>query len=147
MEITRSSDGTKRLADRVIELKDHENDVREHDILSTAIDTPEHIGRVRGVSSSRGWKEAFGKEHEGFWKKKKRSTTVDPVRLKQEIKDDIFATLRAAGIDVEAALLAAARGKSSCASNEVERRVPEEEAAAAAAAALPNPPPPVSAAC
>jgi hypothetical protein len=55
----------------VIELKDHESGVREHDILSTAIDTPEHTGRVRGVSSSRGWKEAFGKEHEGLWKKKK----------------------------------------------------------------------------
>ena len=96
----------------MIELKDHESGVREHDILSTAIDTPEHTSRVRGVSSSRGWKEAFGKEHEGLWKKKKWSTTVDPDRLKQEIKDDIFATLRAAGIDVEAALLAAARGKS-----------------------------------
>src|SRR6185312_12137640 len=51
-----------------------------------------------------------------------------------------FATLRAAGIDVEAALLAAASGKSSCASKEVEQRVPEK-ATAVAAAALPNPPP------
>ena len=123
----------------MIELKNHKNSVREHDILSTAIDTPEHTGRVRGVSSSRGWKQAFGKEHEGLWKKKKWSSVVDPNRLKQEIKDDIFATLRAAGIDVEAALLAAASGKSSCASKEVEQRVPEE-AAAVAAAALPNPP-------
>ena len=55
-----------------------------------------------------------------MWKKKKWSTTVDPDRLKQEIKDEIFGTLRTAGIDVEAALLAAARGKSSCASKEVE---------------------------
>ena len=46
---------------------------------------------------------------------------MDPDRLKQEIKDDIFATLRAAGIDVEAALLVVARGKSSCASKEVEQ--------------------------
>ena len=45
----------------------------------------------------------------------------------------------AAGIDVEAALLAAAHGKSSCASKEVEHQ--------ALAAALPNPPPPASAAC
>ena len=97
---------------------------------------------MRGVSNSRSWKEAFGKEHEGLWKKKKRSTAVVPDRLKQEIKDDIFATLRAAEIDVEAALLAAARAKSSYASKEVEQRVPEEEeaAAAVAAAALPNPP-------
>ncbi|RLN09542.1 hypothetical protein C2845_PM11G04500 [Panicum miliaceum] len=76
-EITWSSGGTKRLADQVIELKDHESGVREHDILSTAIDTPEHRGRVCGVSSSKGWKEAFGKENEGLWKKKKRSP-VDP---------------------------------------------------------------------
>ena len=53
-EITCSTDGTKRLADRVIELKDHESGVKEHDILSTAINTPEHTGRVRRVSSSRG---------------------------------------------------------------------------------------------
>ena len=78
------------------------------------------------------------KKHEGLWKKKKRSSAVDSDRLKQEIKDDIFATLRAVGIDVDAALLAAARGKSSCASKEVEQRVPE----AVAAAALPNPPSP-----
>ena len=81
-EITWSTDGTKRLADRVIELKDHESGVREHDILSTAIDMPEHTGRVHGVSSLKGWKEAFGKEHEGLWKKKKRSSAVDPDRLK-----------------------------------------------------------------
>ena len=128
----------------MIEQKDHKSGVREHGILSTAIDTPEHTGRMRGVSSSRGWKEAFGKEHEGLWKKKKRSSAMDPDRLKQEIKNDIFATLRAVGIDVNAALLAAARGKSSCASKEVEQRLPEE---AAAPTALPNPPPQVSAAC
>ena len=97
---------------------------------------------MRGVPNSRGWKETFGKEHEGLCKKMKQSSAVDPDRLKQEIKDDIFATLRVAGIDVEVALLAAARAKSSCASKEVEQRVPEEEeaAAAVAAAALPNPP-------
>jgi len=120
----------------VIELKDHESGVREHDILSTAIDMPEHTSRVRGVSSSRGWKEAFGKEHEDLWKKKKRSSAVDPGRLKQEIKDDIFATLRAAGIDVEVALLAAARGKSTCASKKVEQQVP----AVATTTSVPNPP-------
>ncbi|RLM69770.1 hypothetical protein C2845_PM17G11210 [Panicum miliaceum] len=86
-EITWSSDGTKRLADRVIKLKDHESGVREHDILSTAIDTPEHRGCVHGVSSSKGWKEAFSKENECLWKKKKRSF-VDPDRLKQEIMDE-----------------------------------------------------------
>ena len=71
---------------------------------------------------------------------------MDSDRLKQEIKDDIFATLRVVGIDVDAALLAMACGKSSCASKEVEQRVPED-AAAAAVVALPNPTSPVSAAC
>ena len=55
------------------------------------------------------------------FRRKKMSSVVDADRLKQEIKDDIFATLRAVGIDVNAALLAAARGKSSCASKEVEQ--------------------------
>ena len=64
---------------------------------------------------------------------------MDPDRLKQEIKDDIFATLRAVGIDVDAALLAVARGKSSCTSKEVEQRVPEEAAAAPALPILPSP--------
>ena len=73
-ESTWSSDSTKRLADRVIEMKDHESGVREHDILSIAIDTPEHTGRVCGVSSLMGWKEAFSKEYEGLWKKKRRSS-------------------------------------------------------------------------
>ena len=58
----------------MIELKDHESGVREHDILSTAIDMPEHTGRVHGVSSSKGWKEAFGKDNEALWKKKKRKS-------------------------------------------------------------------------
>ena len=66
----------------MIELKDQESGVREHDILSSAIDTLEHTGRVRGVSSSRSWKEAFGKEHEDLWKKKKWSSAVDPDHLK-----------------------------------------------------------------
>ncbi|RLM74815.1 hypothetical protein C2845_PM15G04030 [Panicum miliaceum] len=98
-----TSDGSKRLADRVIELKDQEIGVREHDILSTAIDMPEHRGRVRGVSSLKGWKEGYDKDNEGLWKKKKR-TSMDPNRLKKEIMDEIFGKLRAAGIDVDAAL-------------------------------------------
>ncbi|RLN29337.1 hypothetical protein C2845_PM05G22600 [Panicum miliaceum] len=135
-QITWSSDGTKRLADRVIELKNHESGVREHDILSTAIDTLEHRGRVRGVSSSKGWREAFGKENECLWKKKKRSS-VDPDQLKQEIKDEIFGMLRAAGIDVDAAL-GTSIGKSSCASKEVEQPL------ASPAANISSPPPPLT---
>ncbi|RLM73654.1 hypothetical protein C2845_PM15G03370 [Panicum miliaceum] len=65
-EITWSSNDTKRLADRVIELKDHESGVREHDILSTAIDTLEHSawslqfeGQLNKESKERGLGVAF----------------------------------------------------------------------------------------
>ena len=68
---------------------------------------------VQGVGS-----KPTAKNMKACGRKKKRSSTVDSDRLKQEIKDDIFATLRAVGIDVDAALLAAARGKSSFASKE-----------------------------
>ncbi|RLN13452.1 hypothetical protein C2845_PM09G11430 [Panicum miliaceum] len=81
-EIIWSSNNSKRLADRVIELKDQDIGVREHDILSTAIDTPEHRGCVHGVSSLKGWKEGYNKDIKGLWKKKKR-TSMDPDRLKK----------------------------------------------------------------
>ena len=99
---------------------------------------PEHTGRVHGVSSSKGWKEAFGKENEGLWKKKKRSS-VDLDRFKQEIMAEIIGALREVGIDVEAALRKS-QGKSSCASKEVEQQL-------AAPAGEPSPPPPVNLAC
>jgi hypothetical protein len=35
--------------------------VREDDILTAALETPEHRGRVRGMSSSLGWGKGFGK--------------------------------------------------------------------------------------
>ena len=36
--------------------------VRENDVLTAALENPEHRGRVRGVSSSIGWGEGFGEE-------------------------------------------------------------------------------------
>ena len=47
---------------------------------------------------------------------------MDPDRLKKEIMDEIFGKLRAAGIDVDAAL-GAYHGKSSSASKEVEQQI------------------------
>jgi hypothetical protein len=35
--------------------------VREDDILTAALESPEHRGRVRGVSSSLGWDKGFVK--------------------------------------------------------------------------------------
>ncbi|RLM74792.1 hypothetical protein C2845_PM15G02100 [Panicum miliaceum] len=73
----------------------------------------------RHFKSNLGWKEGYGKDNEGLWKKKKR-TSMDPDRLKKEIMDEIFGKLKAAGIGIDAAL-GASIGKSNCASKEVEQ--------------------------
>jgi hypothetical protein len=44
--------------------------VREDDILTAALETLEHRGRVRGVSSSLGWGTGFGEEFSGMYRKK-----------------------------------------------------------------------------
>jgi hypothetical protein len=46
--------------------------VRDDDILTVALETPEHRGRVRGVSSSLGWGKGFGEEFAGI--KSRRGT-------------------------------------------------------------------------
>ncbi|KAF2936172.1 hypothetical protein DAI22_04g284909 [Oryza sativa Japonica Group] len=48
---------------------------REKDVLSTALSTPEHRGRVRGVSSKMSWKEGF--KHDPY---KTRETFKDKLR-------------------------------------------------------------------
>jgi hypothetical protein len=55
------------VADRVKTLAAQGSDgsfsrVREDDILIAALETPEHRGRVRGMSSSLGWGKGFGEE-------------------------------------------------------------------------------------
>jgi hypothetical protein len=42
---------------------------RERDILTAGLGNYEHPGRVRGISSKEGWKEGFGPEWEGEYKK------------------------------------------------------------------------------
>ena len=42
---------------------------RERDILTLALGNPEHPGHVRGISSRLGWKEGFGEEWAGMYKK------------------------------------------------------------------------------
>jgi hypothetical protein len=53
--------------------------VREDDILTAALETLEHRGRVRVVSSSLGWGKGFGEEFAGMYRKKrnKRSDAHD----------------------------------------------------------------------
>jgi hypothetical protein len=49
--------------------------VREDDILTTALETPEHRGRVRGVSSPLGWGKGCGEEFAGMYRKKRHKRT------------------------------------------------------------------------
>jgi hypothetical protein len=62
--ITFSNPAVVGIADRVKTLAAQGSDgsfsgVREDDILTAALETPEHRGRVRGVSSSLGWGNGF----------------------------------------------------------------------------------------
>jgi hypothetical protein len=49
--------------------------VREDDILAAALETPEHQGRVQGVSSSLGWGKGFGEEFAGMYRKKRNKSS------------------------------------------------------------------------
>jgi hypothetical protein len=92
------------VADRVKTLAAQGSDgsfsrVRQDDILIAALETPEHRGRVRGVSSSLGWGKGFGEEFAGMYRKKrnKRSNAHDMMDI--TFKSVIHA-LRLSGIDI-----------------------------------------------
>jgi hypothetical protein len=72
------------VADRVKTLAAQGNDgsfsgIREDDILTAVLETLEHRGRVRGMSSSLGWGKGFGEEFARMYRKKrnKRPNTHD----------------------------------------------------------------------
>jgi hypothetical protein len=73
--------------------------VREDDILTTTLDTPEHRGRVRGVSSSLGWGKGFGEEFAGMYtmKRNKRSDAHD---MMEKTFKSIVHALRRSSIDI-----------------------------------------------
>jgi hypothetical protein len=50
--------------------------VRDNDILTVALETPEHRGRVRGVSSSLGWGKGFGEEFARTYRTKRNKKAV-----------------------------------------------------------------------
>jgi hypothetical protein len=82
--ITFSNPVVVGVADRVKTLAAQGSDgsfsrVRENDILTATLETPEHRGQVRGVSSSLGWGKGFGEEFAGMYRKKrnKRSDAHD----------------------------------------------------------------------
>jgi hypothetical protein len=103
--ITFSNPAVAGVADRVKTLAARGSDssfsgVREDDILTTALETPEHQGRVRGVSSSLSWGKGFGEEFAGMYRKKrnKRSDAHD-VTANKTFKSIVHA-LRLLGINI-----------------------------------------------
>jgi hypothetical protein len=61
---------------------------RERDILTTDLGNPEHPGCVRGISSKEGWKEGFGLEWEGEYKKRDQYKEEMESYFKEEAKKD-----------------------------------------------------------
>jgi hypothetical protein len=101
--ITFSNPAVVGVADRVKTLAAQGSDgsfsgVREDDILTAALETPEHRGRVRGVSSSLGWGKGFSEEFTRMYRKKrnKRSNAHDMMDI--TFKSVVHA-LRLSGID------------------------------------------------
>jgi hypothetical protein len=61
---------------------------RERDILTAGLGNPEHPGRVRGISSKEGWKEGFGPQWEGLYKKHDRYKEEMANYFKEEAKKE-----------------------------------------------------------
>jgi hypothetical protein len=103
--ITFSNPAVVRVADRVKTLAAQGSDgsfsgVREDDILTASLETPEHRGRVQGMSCSLGWGKGFGEEFAGMYRKKrnKRSDAHD-VMANKTFKLIVHA-LRLSGINI-----------------------------------------------
>ncbi|KAL6654028.1 hypothetical protein ACP70R_007493 [Stipagrostis hirtigluma subsp. patula] len=135
-EITFYSEETKNVSERIIECsQDSSCGVRENDALNKALGNPEHTGRVRGVSSSAGWK--FGwPEHRAMYKKRKRSevdvdklTETITAQVTQDVMARVATLLASQGIQFELptpATVSPADGhKSSCASAGASGREPD----------------------
>jgi hypothetical protein len=58
------------------------------DILTAGFGNPEHPGRVRGISSKEGWKEGFGPQWEGLYKKRDQYKEELSDYFKQEAKKE-----------------------------------------------------------
>jgi hypothetical protein len=73
--------------------------VREDDILTAALETPEHQGLVRGMSSSLGWGKGFGEEFAGMYRKKRNRRSDAHYMMDKTFKSIVHA-LRLLGIDI-----------------------------------------------
>jgi hypothetical protein len=103
--ITFNNHAVVGVADRVKTLAAQGSDgsfsgVREDDILIAALDTPEHRGRVRGVSSSLGWGNGFGEEFAGKYRKKRNKRSDAHDVMADRIIKSIVHALRLSGINI-----------------------------------------------
>jgi hypothetical protein len=74
--------------------------VREDDILTAALETPEHRGRVLGVSSSLGWGKGFGEEFSGMYRKKRNKRSDAHGVMADKTFKSIVHALRLSGINI-----------------------------------------------
>jgi hypothetical protein len=93
------------VADRVKTLAAQGSDgsfsrVREDDILTATLETPEHRGRVRGMSSSLGWGKGFGEEFTGMYRKKRNKRSDAHDGMADKTFKSIVPALRVSGINI-----------------------------------------------
>jgi hypothetical protein len=122
--ITFNNPAVVGVADRVETLAAHSSDgyfysVREDHILTAAFETPEHRGRVRGMSSSLDWGKGFGEYFARMYRKKsnKRSDAHD---VMDKTFKSIVHTLRLSGINISKNALLPSQIPAPISSNEEE---------------------------
>jgi hypothetical protein len=101
--------------------------VRENDILTATLETPEHRGQVRGVSSSLGWGKGFGEEFAGmYWKKSNKRSDAHDLMADKTFKLNVHA-LRLSGINIPKNALLPSQLLAPVSSNEEEDMDEEED--------------------
>jgi hypothetical protein len=129
--ITFSNPAVVGVADRVKTLAAQGSDgsfsgVREDDILTAALEIPEHRGWVRGVSSSLGWGKGFGEEFAGMYRKK-RNKMSDAHDMMEKTFKLIVHALRLSNIDIPKNALLSAQLPAPANSSEEEDMYGSEE--------------------
>jgi hypothetical protein len=109
-DITFNNPAVVVIANKVKDLASKASDgsftgVRENDILTAALENPEHRGRVRGVSSSVGWGKGFGEEFAGMYRKKRKERSdAEKEKIIGETAIRVINMLRQAGVVILDAL-------------------------------------------
>jgi hypothetical protein len=109
-DITFSNPAVVGLANKVKDLASKASDgsftgVRESDILTAALENPEHRGRVRGMSSSVGGGKGFGEEFAGMYRKKRKERSdAEKEKIVGETAIRVINMLRQEGVVIPDAL-------------------------------------------